>query len=116
MDFWLKDGIAPVSLTLSLPRASLPLSGFRDGWNTKVDGAGTKMTGHRPLPTPAGSHRQPPWFRRKTKRKAPVLTENSPASFSVVRPPFLAIKGSAGFRGEIPATSGQILGYVQEQK
>ncbi|CAL8174257.1 unnamed protein product [Prunus armeniaca] len=58
MDFWLKDGIAPVSLTLSLPRASLPLSGFRDGWNsrprfgrpcsrpaTKVDGAGTKMTG-----------------------------------------------------------------------
>ncbi|CAL2236667.1 unnamed protein product [Prunus armeniaca] len=60
MDFWLKDGIAPVSLTLSLslPRASLPLSGFRDGWNsrphfgrpcsrpaTKVDRAGTKMTG-----------------------------------------------------------------------
>ncbi|CAL2273076.1 unnamed protein product [Prunus armeniaca] len=59
MDFWVKDGIAPVSHTLSLSRASLPLSsGFRDGWNsrprfgrpcsrpaTKVDGAGTKMTG-----------------------------------------------------------------------
>ncbi|CAL2277762.1 unnamed protein product [Prunus armeniaca] len=59
MDFWLKDGIAPVSHTLSLSRASLPLSsGFRDSHRgrprfgrpfarpaTKVDGAGTKMTG-----------------------------------------------------------------------
>ncbi|CAL8125139.1 unnamed protein product [Prunus armeniaca] len=58
-DFWLKDRIAPVSLTLSLSRASLPLSsGFRDSHRgrprfgrpfahpaTKVDGAGTEMTG-----------------------------------------------------------------------
>ncbi|CAL2275864.1 unnamed protein product [Prunus armeniaca] len=59
MDFWLKDGIAPVSLTLSLSRASLSLSPLvRDSHRgrprfgrpfarpaTKVDGAGTKMTG-----------------------------------------------------------------------
>ncbi|CAL2240952.1 unnamed protein product [Prunus armeniaca] len=57
-DFWLKDGIAPVSHTLSLsPPARLSLLS-RDDWNsrprfgrpcsrpaTKVDGAGTKMTG-----------------------------------------------------------------------
>ncbi|CAL2253821.1 unnamed protein product [Prunus armeniaca] len=70
MDFWLKDGIAPVSLTISLPRASLPPSGFRDGWNsrprfgrpcsrpaTKVDGAGTKMTG---LPSSSYPGQVPP--------------------------------------------------------
>ncbi|CAL2263211.1 unnamed protein product [Prunus armeniaca] len=59
MDFWLKRRNCPrLSHTLSLPRASLPLSGFRDSHcgrprfgrpcsrpATKVDGAGTKMTG-----------------------------------------------------------------------
>ncbi|CAL8076405.1 unnamed protein product [Prunus armeniaca] len=57
-DFWLKDGIAPVSLTLSLSPARVSPSGFRDSHcgrprfgrpcsrpATKVDGAGTKMTG-----------------------------------------------------------------------
>ncbi|CAL8147309.1 unnamed protein product [Prunus armeniaca] len=58
MDFWLKDGIAPVSQTLSLSRASLSLLWFAIRHHsrprfgrpcsrpaTKVDGAGTKMTG-----------------------------------------------------------------------
>ncbi|CAL2252456.1 unnamed protein product [Prunus armeniaca] len=58
MDFWLKDGIAPVYHTLSLSPARVSPSGFRDSHcgrprfgrpcsrpATKVDGAGTKMTG-----------------------------------------------------------------------
>ncbi|CAL2268964.1 unnamed protein product [Prunus armeniaca] len=64
MDFCLKDGIAPVSHTLSLSPARVSPSGFRDSHcgrprfgrpcsrpATKVDGAGTKMTG-----TPSSSY------------------------------------------------------------
>ncbi|CAL8151050.1 unnamed protein product [Prunus armeniaca] len=74
MDFWLKDGIAPVSLTLSLSRASLSLSSgsrrhrsrprfgrpFSHPATTRV-GTGPKMTGLTPpsyptcSPTSAGS-------------------------------------------------------------
>ncbi|CAL2275867.1 unnamed protein product [Prunus armeniaca] len=71
MDFWLKDGIAPVSLTLSLSPARRSLSPLvRDSHRgrprfgrpfarpaTKVDGAGTKMTG---LPSSSYPGQEPP--------------------------------------------------------
>ncbi|CAL9006565.1 unnamed protein product [Prunus brigantina] len=55
------------------------------------------MTGCRPLPTPKRPRRQPSRFRRKIEEKSSVLTETSPASFSVVRLPFLAIQDCIGF-------------------
>ncbi|BBN68191.1 HXXXD-type acyl-transferase family protein [Prunus dulcis] len=60
------------------------------------------MTGHRPLPAPADSRLQPPWFRRKMEKKRPVSFDlrrrRSPSSchrFQRVRygfsPTFLAL-------------------------
>ncbi|CAL8136479.1 unnamed protein product [Prunus armeniaca] len=120
--------IALRSLSLSLSRALLSLSllwfatattaghvltGRALVQQPKSTGPVPKRPGRRPLPTPARSRRHPSRFRRKIEEKSSVSPETSPTSFSVVRPPFLAIQGSASFELVIPATSGQFLWYIK---